>query len=80
MIGVGDMYIDQDVKVKKYIQHLNQTLAITNDLSCIGDLSPTGSLHSSEPGDKVILKTWKTGSQESQLEEKWTWTSSPQLR
>ena len=27
-----------------------------------------GSIHSFEPGDKVLLKTWTTGSRESQLE------------
>ena len=57
MIGVGDMYIDQEVKVKVYVQHLSQTLAVINDLACIRDLSPTGLLHSFEPADKVLLKT-----------------------
>ena len=70
MIGVGDMHVDQEVKVKNYVQHLSQTLAVTKDLACVRDLSPTGSLHSFEPGDKVLLKTWKTGSPESQVEEK----------
>ena len=43
-----------------------------NDLAYIRDLSPTGLLHSLEPADKVLLKTWMTASPESQLEEKWT--------
>ena len=34
----------------------------------------TSPLHSSEPGDKVLLTTWKTRSPESLLEEKWTGT------
>ena len=75
MIGVGDMYVGQEVKVKNYVcivQHSSQTSAVFNDLACIRDHSPTGSLHSFEPGDKMILKTWKTESPESQLEEKWT--------
>ena len=61
MIGEGDMYLDQEVKVQNYVQHLNQTLAVVNDLTCIRDLSPTGLLHSFEPGDNVLPKTWKTG-------------------
>ena len=69
-IGVGDMYTDQEMKVKKYI-HLSQTLVVMNDLACIRDLSPTGLLHSFEPADKVLLKIWTTASPESQL-EKWT--------
>ena len=71
-MGLGDMCVDEEVKVKNYVQHLSQTLAVTKDLAGVRDLSPTGSLHSFEPGDKVLLKTWKTGSPESQLEEKWT--------
>ena len=75
MIGVGDMYVDQEVKkVKNYVQHLSQTLAVIHKVSCIRDLSPTGSLPFFEPGDKVLLKTWTTGSRESQLERKWTGT------
>ena len=70
--GVGDTHIDQEVKVKNYVQHLSQTLAIINDLASIRDLSPTGVLHSFGPGDKVLLKTWTTASPESQLEQKWT--------
>ena len=65
MIGVGDMYIDQEVKVKKYVQQLSQTLAVINDLACIRDFSPTCLLYFFE--DKVLLKTWKRGSPESQL-------------
>ena len=72
MIGVGGMYIDEEVKVKKYVQQLSQTLAVINDLICIRDLSPTGSLHPFEPADKVLLKPWMTACPESQLEEKWT--------
>ena len=68
------MYVDREVKVKNHVQHQSQTLAVINDFTCIRDLSPTGSVHSFEPGDKVLLKTWKTGSPESQLEEKWTGT------
>ena len=34
-------------------------------------LPPKSLLHSFEPRDKVLLKTWKTGSPENQLEEKW---------
>ena len=64
------MYVDREVKVKNHVQHQSQTLAVINDFTCIRDLSPTGSVHSFEPGDKVLLKTWKTGSLESQLEEK----------
>ena len=65
MIGVGDMYVDQEVKkVKNYVQHLSQALAVIHKVSCIRDLSPTGSLPFFEPGDKVLLKTWKTGSPE----------------
>ena len=41
MIGMGDMYVDQKVKVNNYVQHLSQTLAVINDLSCIRDLSLT---------------------------------------
>ena len=70
------MYVDEEVKVKNYVQHLSQTLAMINDLSCVRDtrdLCPTDSLHSFESGDEVLLKTWKTGSPESQL-EKWTGT------
>ena len=48
----------------------SQTLAVISDLTCIRDLFPTGLLHSFEPGDKVLLKTWRTGSPESHLEEK----------
>ena len=72
MTRVGAMYIDQKVKVKKYVQHLSQTLAVMSDLAGIRDLSPQVWLHSCEPGDKVSLKTWKTGSPEGQLEEEWT--------
>ena len=72
MIGVGGMYIDEEVKVKKYVQQLSQTLAVINDLACIRDLCYTGSLHSFESSDKVLLKTWKIGFPESQLGEKWT--------
>ena len=57
MIGVGDMYIDQEVKVKVYVQHLSQTLAVINDLAYIKRPLPTGLLHPFEPGDKVLLKT-----------------------
>ena len=32
--------VDQEVKVKNYVQHLSQTLAVNNDLVCIGDLPP----------------------------------------
>ena len=70
MIGVGGMYIDEEVKVKKYVQQLSQTLAVINDLACIRDFSPYGLLLSFGPGDKMLLKTWKMGSPESQLEEK----------
>ena len=58
MIGVGDMYVGQEVKVKNYVcivQHSSQTSAVFNDLACIRDHSPTGSLHSFEPGDKMLL-------------------------
>ena len=41
MIGVGDVYVDQEVKVKNYV-HLSQTLAVISDLACMRDLSPTG--------------------------------------
>ena len=71
MIGVRERYIDQEVKVKKCVQHLSQSLAATNDPACIRDFSPTGLLHSFEPTDKVLLKTWRTAPPESQLEEKW---------
>ena len=71
-VGVGDMYIDQEMKIKKYVQHLSQNLAVTNDFACIRDFSPVGSLHSFEPRDKVLLKTWRAGSPESQPEEKRT--------
>ena len=57
---------------KENVQHLNQTLAVINDLAYIRDLFPTGVLHSFEPGDKVLFKTWKTASPESQPEEMWT--------
>ena len=60
-IGVGDMYTDQEMKVKKYI-HLSQTLVVMNDLASIRDLSPTGLLHSFEPADKMLLKIWVTAS------------------
>lgn len=50
MIRVGGMYVDQEVKVKNYVPHLSKNLAVVNDLACIQDLSPTGSLHSFEPG------------------------------
>ena len=70
MIGVGEMYIDQEVKVKEYVQHLSQTLTVTNEFACIRDFSPRGLLHSFEPADKVLLKTWTTVP-ESQLEQKW---------
>ena len=40
--------------------------------ACIRDLSPTRLLHSFEPADKVLLKTFMTASPESQLEEKCT--------
>ena len=59
------MSIDPEMKVKKYVQHLSQTLAVTNDFSCIRDFSLIGSLHLFEPRDKVLLKTWRTGSPES---------------
>ena len=32
MIGLGDRYIDQEVKVKKYVQHLSQTSAVIKTL------------------------------------------------
>ena len=69
---MGDRYIDQEVKVKKCVQHLSQSLAVTNDPACIRDFSPTGVLHSFEPADKVLFKIWVTASPESQLREKWT--------
>ena len=72
MIGVGDVYIDQEVKVKEYVQHLSQTLTVTNEFACIRDFSPRGLLHSFEPADKVLLKSWTTASPESQLGGKWT--------
>ena len=71
MTGMGDMHVDQ-VRVNNCVLYLSQTLAVSNDLPCIRDLSPTGSLQSSEPGDKVLLKTGRTGFPESQLEEKCT--------
>ena len=71
-IGVGDMHIDQDMKVKKYAPHVSQILAVTDDFACIGDSSPVGSLHLLEPGGKVLLKAWRAGSPENRLEEKWT--------
>ena len=74
MIEVGDMYTDQEVNVKSYEQHLLQTLAMIDFLVCIRDISPTGLLHSFDPGDTVLLKTWKTGSPDSQLEKRWTGT------
>ena len=37
-----DMYIDHEVKIKKCIQHLSQTLGVINDLAHIRDLSPMG--------------------------------------
>ena len=46
------MYVDQEVKVKNCVQHLSQTLAVINDLACIRNLSPTGSLYSFEPGNR----------------------------
>ena len=57
LIGVGDIYVDEEGKVQNFVQHLSQTLAVINDLTCIRDLSLTGSLHSFEPGDEVLLKT-----------------------
>ena len=74
MIGVGGMYVNQERKVKNCVQHLSQTLAMINDLACIRDLCTTSPLQPFEPTGKVLLKTWKTGSPESQLEEKWTGT------
>ena len=71
-MGLGDMCVDEEVKVKNYVQHLSQISALINDLSGIRDLSPTGLLHSFEPGNKVLFKTWKIGFPESQLEQKWT--------
>ena len=59
------MYADREVKVRKYAQHLGQPLAVMNDLACVKDFSPQGLLHSFEPEDKALLKTWKTGSPES---------------
>ena len=47
-IGVGDVYVDQEVKVKNYVQHLSQNLVVINDLNCIRNRSPTGSVHSFE--------------------------------
>ena len=35
MIGVGDMYIDQEVKVKNYVQYLSKTLAVMNGVTYI---------------------------------------------
>ena len=71
-IGVGDLYISQEVKIKKNVHHLNQALAVMDGLACIRDLSPTGSLHPFNLGDEALLETWKTASPESRLEEKWT--------
>ena len=59
-------------KGKKCGQQLSQTLAVINDLTCIRHLSPAGLPHSFEPGGKVLLNAWKTGSPERQPEEKWT--------
>ena len=70
MIGVGDMYTDQEIKVKKYVQQVSKTLAVINDLACIRDLFPIGAPHSCE--DEVLLKSWETGPPESQPGEKWT--------
>ena len=56
---------------KENAQHSSQTLAVINDLACITDLFPTGSLLSFEPGDHVLLKTWTPASPETQLEQKW---------
>ena len=53
MIGMGDMYVDQKVKVNNYVQHLSQTLGVINDLICIRDIFLSGLLHSFETGDKV---------------------------
>ena len=50
-------------------EHLSQTLGVINDFTYIRDLFCTGLLLSSGPGDEVLLKTWKKGSPESQLEE-----------
>ena len=72
LIGVGDIYVDEEGKVQNFLQHLSQTLAVINDLTCIRDDSPTDSPHSFEPRDKALLKTWKTGPPESQQEEKLT--------
>ena len=71
-IGVGDMHIDQETKVKKYVPHVSQILAVTDDFACIGDSSPVGSLHLLQPGGKVLLKAWRAGSPENRLEEKRT--------
>lgn len=38
---MGDMYVDQEVKVKKCVPHLSHTLPVIDDFACIGDLSPT---------------------------------------
>lgn len=46
-----ELYVDQEAKVKNYIQHLSQTLVMINDLACIRDPFPTGLLRSFEPGD-----------------------------
>ena len=70
MIGVGGMYVNQEIKVKNCVQHLSQTLAMINDLACIRDLCTTSPLQPFEPTGKVLLKTWKAGSPESWIEEK----------
>ena len=32
-IGVGDLYISQEVKIKKNVHHLNQALAVMDGLA-----------------------------------------------
>ena len=67
------LYLEHESKIKKYMQHLGQTLIILHKFAqCRSFYTSDEPLHLFQPGERVLLNTWKTQGPERQLAEQFT--------
>ena len=72
-LGMSPLDLEHEARLKQYVQHLGQTLTIIHKFVHYRSVSLSDELlHPFQPGDRVLLKTWKTQGSEQQLAEKWT--------
>ena len=73
VLGTPPLDLEHEARIKQYVQHLGQTLTILHKFAHCRSVYPSDEpLHPFQPGDQVLLKTWKAQGPEQQLSEQWT--------